>query len=371
MKWLIQTSLCLMVLIMSASSCEKSLNMEDVTFTLALGIDLNSQGELIFYTTSPSFGKNVKVKSETFTTKSKTARQSRLEVDKRSLGLTLGSKLQVLLLGKRLLRDAKWFSILDVLYRDSKSTTSPIVIIIDGPVSKIIHDSPASKPRMELFLKSLISTAKLRGETVGTTVQELHRQMYEKGITPYLPRIKRKNQVIIAGSSLLNEKGRYTVSLTSHETTLLQILQNKKLDYSLTLPIFKNSKSHTAVKNMISFNVQDVGTKIYTNYAHGKFQFKFHINLQILISEQLSPFKIGQDNVEFNQLIQRQLQVQFQNLIKKIKKNKLDPVGLGLHARAYQYLEYKQIENKWGEALSKADINIIVNSRIKTMGVIK
>ncbi|TKH23910.1 Ger(x)C family spore germination protein [Bacillus wiedmannii] len=371
MKWFIRVSFFVLALIICASGFGKTLNIEDVTFTLVFGIDLNNQGELVFYSVNPVFGKDVQETNEVLTAKATTSRQFRTEIDKRSSGITIGSKIQVILIGKKLLRDPKWFSVLDVLYRDFKGTVSSRVIIVDGPVSTVIHYTPKNKPRTALFLRSLINTANLRGETVDITLQELHRQMYDKGITPYISRIKKEKKIILAGSSLLNKKGQYGVSLTPPETILLQILKNQTAEYSLTLPVFERKKNHNVIKNMISFTAQDVKTKVYTNYTKGEFQFNFQINMQMVVSERTFPFIMRKDGELFEQQIEQQLKVQFQNLIKKIQKNRLDPVGLGLYARAYQYKEFKQVENKWGKALSKANINISVNIKTKTMGSMK
>ncbi|MBM6649594.1 Ger(x)C family spore germination C-terminal domain-containing protein, partial [Bacillus sp. RIT 809] len=49
----------------------------------------------------------------------------------------------------------------------------------------------------------------------------------------------------------------------------------------------------------------------------------------------------------------------------------IDPIGLGLYARAYTYQDWKRFQNQWGKALSKADVNIKVHVKIGGMGTIK
>jgi len=84
MKWFIHISLFFGAFIMFLTGLEKPLNLEDATFTLAFGIDLNKQNQLIFYATSPVFGKDIKEMNKTFTARAKTSRQFRREIDKRS-----------------------------------------------------------------------------------------------------------------------------------------------------------------------------------------------------------------------------------------------------------------------------------------------
>ncbi len=66
--------------------------------------------------------------------------------------------------------------------------------------------------------------------------------------------------------------------------------------------------------------------------------------------------------------IEQELEQQFEHLIKKIQKKKIDPVGFGLYARAYHYKEYKKVEDNWGNALAESDINVSVKIDINSNG---
>lgn len=47
---------------------------------------------------------------------------------------------------------------------------------------------------------------------------------------------------------------------------------------------------------------------------------------------------------QLEEKIAEQLMQQFDRLIKKLQARKIDPVGLGLYARAYEYEHYKRVE---------------------------
>ncbi|UUZ80921.1 hypothetical protein LJK88_40165 [Paenibacillus sp. P26] len=49
--------------------------------------------------------------------------------------------------------------------------------------------NPADQPFLPILLRGMIETKSRRSETVKTSMQELHRQMLEKGITPISPRL--------------------------------------------------------------------------------------------------------------------------------------------------------------------------------------
>ncbi|MDQ0201508.1 Ger(x)C family spore germination protein [Neobacillus ginsengisoli] len=371
MKWLIGLFLLLFSLLILPSAIVQPPYLEDTMFALAFGIDLNEENELVFYESSPIFNKEVKEKKELHEVRAKTIRQSRKEFDRRGTGTNVGSKVQVLLIGKRLLQDPNWFSLLDNSYRDTKATVNPRIIIVDGPVSGIMHFNPKNKPITSIYLRSLIDSSHGRGESIQTTLQDLHRQMFDKGLTPCIPKIKLGKEVIVTGSTLLNEKGTLSASLDSQETTLLQILQGDKADYIFTLPIIKGKEENTIYRNMLSFNAHSVKTKIHTGYRHGKFTFDIHINMYMELTERPSPFDMINNNDKLEQMVEEQLKMQFGQFIKKIQKHKIDPIGLGVYARAYQNKHYEQVRDHWGKALGEATINTSVDVTTRSMGAVK
>ena len=89
------------------------------------------------------------------------------------------------------------------------------------------------------------------------------------------------------------------------------------------------------------------------------------------ISERLFPFDVRKHGKELEKMISDHVQKQFEKLIKNIQEHQIDPIGLGLYARAYEYNQYKKVEDHWGEALSKADIHVSVKVTIGSMGPVK
>ena len=102
------------------TGCFDQTNVEDVSLTLVLGIDLDRNDNLLVYISSPVFNKEAKVKEETTGVKSATVRKSRDKFDATVMALTSGSKTQVILVGKRLLKRKNWENYLDPFYRDPK-----------------------------------------------------------------------------------------------------------------------------------------------------------------------------------------------------------------------------------------------------------
>lgn len=351
------------------TGCFDQTNVEDVSLTLILGIDLDRDNNLLVYMSSPVFNKEAKMKEENTGVKSVTVRNSREKFDATVMALTSGSKTQVFLIGKRLLKRKNWEDYLDPFYRDPKNTVTARIVAVDGPVSDVIFYNPKDKPRLPLYLAKLVDTAYMRNVTVKTTLQKFHQQTKDKGMTASITEMKKKNRVWVTGTALLDEKGRYKLTLTPDENRLLRILQHEnKGEFLFTLPIKPKSDDHN--KDWISFTAQKIKIKTKVKYD-SHFIFNIDVKMRIAITERLFPFNIRKDAAKLQKAIETRLEADFKDLIKKIQAAEIDPIGLGTYARTYTYPEWKKVQNQWGKALAEGDVNVKVSVKVGSMGTIK
>lgn len=363
------------VLVTMLPGCMDRINLEDTTLALMTGIDLNEKNELLFYMTSPVFSREAKEKSEEFGVKADTMREARFGYDRLVTALTVAGKIQVLVLGKRLLQHPDWFRVIDVFFRDARFTVNARIVVFDGPVHDLFHFNPKDKPRLALHITKLIDTANYRNLTVRTRAQEFHRQMYEKGMTPSVTELKKeKNKaVMVMGTSLLSKQGAYRELINERDTILLQmLLYEKRGEISLTVHVPLGEESQKKIlKDKISYFVKGVSRKVKTEYKNGSFQFDVQLKLRIAISERLFPFNMEKDYKKMEKMIEEELSKEYAQLIKKCQKENTDPFGFGLYARAYAYKEWKKVEDDWPKAFAKATVRIVPDVSIKGNGVIK
>jgi len=369
-RWLLSSLFVFLVAILS--SCGRGIPLEDFTISLMLGVDLDEENNLIISESSPVFNKDAKKKTETYQIKAESIRESRKKFDALATGVVTASKIQVLLIGKRVLEHEDWFPILDTVFRNPTFSINSRVIVVDGPVSDVISYEPEDKPQLPVHLKEVIDKNNERSRTVLTTLQVLHRQMYEKGITPSISEIKKGKNVELIGVSLLDKKGKYVDTLSIQESSLLLVLKDEQQqELTLSIPL-KSLKDEGGIfhKNEVSIDVTQVKSKIKTKYDQGKFHFNYNIDMTVNIAERLFPVDRVKKK-ELEKMIAKELKSKFEGVIKKIQENKIDPIGLGLYARAYHYEQYKKVKEQWGEALAKSDINVTVKVKIKAMGAVK
>ncbi|WP_010676819.1 Ger(x)C family spore germination protein [Bacillus timonensis] len=359
-------------LLMMLTSCGYQVPLEDTTIVFILGIDLDEDNNLIFYESSPVFNKGAKVQTETYQTKADTIRDSKKYFDTVESGEVSGAKIQVLLLGKKVVEHEDWFPILDTLYRNSNFSLNTRVVVVEGNVSDVINYEPKSNAYLVMYLKNVIDKNHKRTRTAKGTLQLLHSEIYDKGVTPALSHVKKDKRVEVTGTVLLNDRGKYVDSLDLSESTLFLFLKNNQkhpISYT-TITIPTDKEDGIFHKHDLSFEVTNVKSKIKTSYDMDKVTFDVKVSMSILILESLLSMDMKSNEEKIKEIIEERLKSEYEKLFKKIQSHKIDPIGFGVYARAYEYEHFKKVQDNWGEALSQANINISVEVEIKGMGTV-
>lgn len=355
--------------------CRDRLNLEDITLVLMMGIDLDKDNNLVVYSSSPVFSKEAQEKNEVTQVNALSFRDSRGKLEGRVSALIGTGKLQNILISRKVLQQPGWPKLLDVFYRDSKTRNNARLVAVDGSVADIMYFTPPDKRRLSLHIAKLLDTAHMRNLVEETSLWEFHKQLFERGRTPDMTGLRKNDREVVADSSvLLDHEGLYVTAINLEETELLQILQkDKKSDLSLTLVLpEEQKKAKSQIKTgVISFYVLGIDRKVKTAYAGGKMHFSLDYKLDIRLTERLFAFDVQKDAPKLQTQIDEQLESQLKDLVAKLQTNKVDPIGLGLFARAYQYGAWKKVQNDWGEAFKKAEIKVNVHSRIVDMGEIQ
>lgn len=355
---------CIVLAFVFLSGCYDRVDLENVSFPLTLGLDLDEEDQMLFYVIEPVFGEKIKKKSHGIMVQAQTLRMARGEFDRYSMGVFIGRQVQQILVGRRVLQHDGWFQLLDVFYREAKNPLTPAVIAVDGPVSELIFLQTDDKPILPVFLNGLIETKSKYSETVKADLQDLHHQMFEKGMTPVISEIMLKKDVSLKGTTLLDHKGVYAASLDKDETILLHILNKKANVAHLSFRIPGMPVKSPFETDMITFTATEIDTKIKTSLHNGRFRFEMKVDMPITLTERVFSYNMQKNNKELEEIIAKESEKKMKRLIKKIQKAKIDPIGLGLYARAYEYKTFKKVEDNWGEELSEAEIDISVDVSI-------
>lgn len=262
---------------------------------------------------------------------------------------------------------------MDVTFRDPRNTITGRMVAVDGPVSEAIRYQAKDLPPIAVFLRGMIDSGSMRSITVKTTAQDFHRQVNDRAVTPVISEVKIKDgKLLLTGTALLASNGRYKASLGYQESVLLQMLRGVATPgVSLTYAVPGVEKRGPFAMDRASFSVGTYKTKIKTSYENGRFRFDIRVKSIVNLTENLFEFDLMQDHKELGDKLGEQMKLQIEKMLKKIQKHKIDPVGFGLYARAFEYSRFKAVQDEWEEEISRAEFNVSVQLRVGAMGQVK
>ncbi|MGG3494123.1 Ger(x)C family spore germination protein [Brevibacillus choshinensis] len=365
-----------MVLSMSLflSGCLGQNRLDELTLVLTLGVDITKNGELDIYSAVPVFRKEAKKKTEILHVKASSFREGRDRFDDEANGLVETGKVQNIVISKKVLMKKGLFDLLDVIFRDPKSALKADLVMANETIEQVMNVNVQDKPLLSVYLRELIRSGHTSEASVYTTARKAYDQFYEKGITPYLTEIKMgENKLKIAGTALINKRGYYVDSLDALESIQLLILQrDTKHPIFMTVQMKDESfKGKDEESKNISYSIDYTDYKYQTSVKNGQFQFDLHFKYQIVLTEILVKANPLKDKTRLEQAIALEMKKKMEAVVAKLQKHQLDPIGLGKYARAFAYDQWKEVEDDWGKAFSKAKVNIYPEVKIISIGSLK
>ncbi|PES54665.1 spore gernimation protein XA [Bacillus cereus] len=371
-KW-IWIVICCVYLI----GCSQRIPLEKVSLILLIGLDRTSNGEMKVGTSIPLFHHKKQKDTVEHWVHASTIYEGFSKIDTKLTGYVTSSKAEVILIGKKFAQEENWIQALDSSYRDPYATINAKVVLVDGSAEDIFKIHRPDKPPLPSYISGVIESSIQNNQSVSSTIQQLMREQNEQGMTQAVPIIKKtKNEIDTVGIAFLNRKGKYLTHIPKKDVKFFNLINKQKssgrMILHLELPPKKSNK-----KTNTSIFVQNATRKIDVNFKNGKFVFNLGINANVALVEKTNANLIKEHYVNkknINNLenaIEKEINKELQNMLDEIQQNKIDPIGLSLYARAFQYKEWKKRKEDWLQALAEAKINVKTHVKIKDTGTIR
>ncbi|WP_103570884.1 Ger(x)C family spore germination protein [Bacillus thuringiensis] len=371
-KWIWIVTCCVYLI-----GCSQRIPLEKVSLILLIGLDRNSNGDVKVGTSIPLFHHKQQKSTIEHWTQASTVYTGFSKIDTKLTGFMTASKAEIILIGKKLAQEANWLQELDSSYRDPYATINAKVVLVDGPVEEIFTVNKPDKPSLSSYISSVIESSIQNNQSVSSTIQQLMREQNEEGMTQVVPVIKKtKNEIDTVGIAFLDHKGKYFTKIPKKDVKFFNLINksksNGRMILHLVLPPKKSNKKTNA-----SIFVQNATRKVDVTFQHGKFIFNLDINANVALIEKTNANLMkghydSKKNIKnLESAIQKEVNKKLQNMLNEMQQNKIDPIGLSLYARAFQYKEWKKVKGDWLQALAEAKINVKTHIKIKDTGTIR
>jgi Ger(x)C family germination protein len=363
-RWLcVLTALAMMV-----SGCKGELYIEKAGIVLTLGLDLEGKNRYRVYHATPVFNKEAERSDDITSTTGYTLRQTENIINSMTTGQVVGGKIQSILIGKAFIRQQNVYPLMDVMFRVPQNETNARVIVVDGPVRDVIYADVKEKGRLGVVVRDILDTAHENGTAVLTDLLQFHRQMLDKRITPSLAEMSvNDGEIAVTGTALLDQNGKYVTSLNREETALLLLLQ-QDLTHPIPLTFRLKSLKGKPDETQVSLEIQKASFDVQTDTHNDRLVFDIAIHLDTTLTERVYAGP-GEEETRLEARLEQELTNQCERLFQKLQQHRLDPIGLGVYAKAYEYQRWKAVQKDWGSALSKAAITVSPRIQIVNRGV--
>lgn len=277
------------------------------------------------------------------------------------------SHIKLLVISKELTTYPEFLKeIVDYLQREPSLNRNMYVMISDGKAEEYIKHKPTMEKNIENYISGLIENTTRSNSILPVTLNEFLVLLSENG-NALLPRMtieKDKKELEISGVSIIKDY-KYKGDLSAIETSNLEMLRGKLKGGRKT--IYKDG-------HPIDIVIDGVERKISMDNHEGKLRF----NISLDIEGELKDYYVGSQIFSRDTL--QALQGNLNNAIKQeceqvVQLNQrefgVDPIGVREYVEKYHPSLWKGIKDNWTETYKSATINVIVNSNIRRIGVVK
>jgi spore germination protein AC len=364
--------LCCLFLI----GCNDRVPIEEVTLFLVLGIDYDENDQLLVSISTPSFEKGSAKTTSEATVKATSLRDAFKYINSKVSGIVSNGKTEVILIGEKVIAKNEWFKELDLYQRDPRSSNNAELVLVEGKVKDVISTQSKEKTILATHLMDIIHGLQARGLLLSVPVRTFSNITLDKGVTATLPIIKKEGDKLgFKGTALLDELGQQKETLSLKENNFLNLLRSSRKKGAMTISLsLKDEES--GEKNNVSVLLSHSKRKVNISYEKGKFVYNIHLEITGDLIEQTRE-RLNQNISELGanmDLLSKQISIelnkQLGQVVSKFQQAKVDPIGLGQFAKAYEHAQWKKVEDNWGEVLSNAEINVSTEIRLHTSGLL-
>ncbi|PGH79729.1 spore gernimation protein XA [Bacillus thuringiensis] len=359
------------------TGCAQRISLEKVSLILLIALDKNKNNDLLVGVSMPLFHHEKQKTSVQHLVKASSIYNGFSKINTKLTGFLTPAKAEIILIGKNLAQTEHWINLLDSSYRDPFSAVNSKIVLVDGSVENIFNIKRSDKPTLPNYIKDVIESAIQNNQAVSSTVQQLVRESTEIGMAQTIPIIKGKNNELdIVGLGFFNAKGRYIMKIPKEEIVYFNLLNRPKIHGRMILHFSPNTTFAKENFN-ISLLVQDGKRNITVDYKDGRFIFNFDIYMNISLLESTNntiaknKFNDAQLIKELENEIKKELDLNLNNLLHTMQRKKIDPLGLTLHASAYQYSKWKKNKKNWSDSISNAKIDVNTHIILNNTGALE
>ncbi|MGD7061146.1 Ger(x)C family spore germination protein [Bacillus altitudinis] len=357
---------CLMLLSLFLTSCAQPRLLDELSISQAAGFDLLDDGEMKGFFVFPVFKSEEQGSYQIVSAKSNTISNIQFLVSEKSAFPVVMGQVLVILISEKLAKEVGMIDLMNYIYRDPIIGSRQVFAIVGGEVEDLLYTKMnQTNLNIGVYLSDLLAQNMRNGNEPVTNQHIFMNQMMAKGVDAYLPYIKNtSNSIKVSGVALFDQE-KMVGHIPAEETfTFKAMIENHKNgiyefrfnDRKKTHIVIENIKSH------VSFHIKP------TENLSKKPLITIDIKLKGELKEFMKSKKIDTPSIlqHVEKEVEERVAQQGRDLVQSFKKQKIDPLGLGLR---YRSKDKAMTPEKWQKLYPDADVQVNCHMKIVQTGV--
>ena len=350
--------LILLIIILSLTGCKDYIEINDLAILTGIVIDYTDD---MYEVTAQLIINDKKSNTEVFTTKSSSINEAIAELSKISNKEIFISHLKILIVTDNVLKNNIDFK--DYFLRSSKSKMNFYVYIINKDIKDKVLTIYKENDGSAIYLEKMMKfNQNIFSSSTPLKFSEYAYYSLEKGydnIYPKIDIVKNNDKEVLYLSNLTTFKDNKEIELSENESIFYNILTNKANKSSLTIDCDNDT---------FSIEIQDIKTK----YKLKDNKLTINNKSKTKIIDYKCKYDLNEKKSinKLNNLTNKYIEDNINNLLNFIKKNNTDIIGIGSYIYKHNTNYFKD-KNKWNTYLNNIKINIRSNTNITSIGEIK
>lgn len=294
----------------------------------------------------------------------------------RNLVLKSGRKLYyphniAIILGNEIAKEGV-LPVLDLFNRDAEMRPLTWVLVTPGEAAPILEAQSTLESLSANQLDMMLKDSGASSKTVATTLLDTMKQLAYDSPGAVLSNIELdpnspKKALLLNGAAVF-QRDKLIGRLDSIETRGYLWTQGKVKSGIITIPCpgEENKK--------VSMEIKGADRKIESDISDGNLKFTITVNVNSRLAEQTcltdlgNPEQLGELKKSQNEEIEKEIR----SVVDKAQgKYRTDILGFGTELSRRFPQEWQKIKGDWAEEFPKAEVNIVVNSKISDIGLVK
>ncbi|QUW23124.1 Ger(x)C family spore germination protein [Sporosarcina sp. Marseille-Q4063] len=341
-------------------------SVEELSLVSSIGFDIVDAKEMRMTVGIPQPAGESPILTEAYSINTEMVQEGLVELSSTADKMIVLNQLRTLLFSEEFAKSGKMTEIVEHFYRDSAVGNKVSVVIVKDKVEDVLKADYPENQHMDAYLNELFEPKLHTSFSPFTTIHDYINTQTSPVYHTMVPYLEKKGESLEVTKIALFSSEEMVDTISTEESLLIQALVGLKKLSPLAIKFKDNETDDQLFLEQIENDAKIKGNR---NIESPK--VNIHLKIRAVLVEykgERDLSKVGEYK-KLEKEIDKHLEKQIEDLLKKLQKMELDPVGISEHFRMYH-------KGKWTIELTKKvigslDYTVNVDMKVVNTGTLR